>query len=44
LSGTPIRIVFKSPVNPFHGTKPKMTEWAVKKRERLTRRAKAKSH
>ena len=43
LSGTPIRIVFKSPVNPFHGTKPKMTEWAVKKRERLTRRAKAKS-
>ncbi len=44
LSGTPIRIVFKSPVNPFAGTKPKMTEWAVKKRERLTRRAKAKSH
>ena len=44
LSGTPIRIVFKSPVNPFHGLKTKKTEWEVKKRERLTRRSKAKSH
>jgi len=43
LSGTPIKIVFKSPVNPFHGLKTKQTEWEVKKRERLTRRAKAKS-
>ena len=42
LSGTPIKIVFKSPVNPFHGMKTKQTEWEVKKRERLTRRAKAK--
>lgn len=44
LSGTPVKIIFKSPVNPFHGTKTKPTEWEVKKRERLARRAKAKSH
>ncbi len=44
LSGTPIRLVFKSPENPFHGKKTKQTDWEIKKRERLTRRAKAKSH
>ena len=43
LSGTPIRLVFKSPENPFHGKKTKVTEWEIKKRERLARRAKAKS-
>ncbi|MEQ1620314.1 MAG: ribosome biogenesis GTPase Der [Methylococcales bacterium] len=42
LAGTPIRLVFKSPVNPFHGQKNKLTEWQVKKRERLIRRAKTK--
>ncbi|MDO9167902.1 MAG: ribosome biogenesis GTPase Der [Methylobacter sp.] len=42
LVGTPIRLVFKSPVNPFHGQKKKMTEWQVKKRERLMKRAKSK--
>ena len=42
LSGTPIRIEFKSPVNPFHGQKTKITEWEVKKRERLAKRAKSK--
>ena len=39
LSGTPIRLEFKSPVNPFHGQKKKITEWQVQKRERLTKRA-----
>ncbi len=42
LVGTPIRLVFKSPVNPFHGQKKKMTEWQVKKRERLMKRVKSK--
>ena len=42
LSGTPIRMEFKSPVNPFHGQKKKVTEWQVKKRERLLKRAKSK--
>jgi GTP-binding protein len=42
LSGTPIRMEFKSPVNPFHGQKKKVTEWQVKKRERLLKRAKNK--
>jgi GTP-binding protein len=44
LSGTPIKLVFKSPENPFHGKKAKPTEWEIKKRERLARRAKAKSY
>ena len=39
LSGTPIRLEFRSPVNPFHGQKKKITEWEVKKRERLQKRA-----
>jgi GTP-binding protein len=42
LVGTPIRLVFKSPVNPFHGQKNKLTEWQVKKKERLIKRAKKK--
>lgn len=42
LVGTPIRLVFKSPVNPFHGQKNKLTEWQVKKKERLMRRVKSK--
>lgn len=42
LVGTPIRLVFKSPVNPFHGQKNKLTEWQVKKRERLMKRVKDK--
>jgi GTP-binding protein len=43
LVGTPIRLVFKSPVNPFHGQKNKLTEWQVKKKERLMKRVKSKS-
>lgn len=42
LVGTPIRLVFKSPSNPFHGQKNKLTEWQVKKKERLMRRVKSK--
>jgi GTP-binding protein len=42
LAGTPIRLEFKSPVNPFHGQKSKLTEWQVKKRERLMKRVKNK--
>ena len=44
LSGTPIHLEFKSPVNPFHGQKKKLTEWQVQKRERLTKRAKNKKN
>jgi GTP-binding protein len=43
LAGTPVRLVFKSSVNPFHGQKNKLTEWQVKKRERLIRRVKSKN-
>lgn len=42
LVGTPIRLVFKSTVNPFHGQKNKLTEWQVKKKERLMKRVKSK--
>jgi len=42
LSGTPIRLEFKSSVNPFQGKKNKLTEWQVKKRERLMKRVKDK--
>jgi GTP-binding protein len=35
LKGTPVRLVFKSPENPFHGQKNKLTERQVKKRKRL---------
>ncbi|MDP3876950.1 MAG: ribosome biogenesis GTPase Der [Methylobacter sp.] len=42
LVGTPIRLVFKSAANPFEGKKNKLTEWQVKKKERLMRRVKSK--
>ena len=35
LQGTPIRLEFKSPVNPFEGVKNKLTERQLKKRKRL---------
>ncbi len=35
LKGTPVRLVFKSPENPFQGQKNKLTERQVKKRKRL---------
>jgi GTPase len=43
LAGTPIRIEFKSPVNPFHGTtKPKQIDWSVEKKKRIQARNKTK--
>ncbi|MGZ5052106.1 MAG: ribosome biogenesis GTPase Der [Methylobacter sp.] len=42
LHGTPIRIVFKSPTNPFQGRKNKLTDRQVKKRERLMKRVKSR--
>jgi GTP-binding protein len=35
LKGTPVRLVFKSPDNPFHGQKNKLSDRQVKKRKRL---------
>lgn len=35
LKGTPVRLVFKSPENPFQGQKNKLTERQLKKRKRL---------
>ncbi|MGZ8201335.1 MAG: ribosome biogenesis GTPase Der, partial [Methylosarcina sp.] len=35
LKGTPIRLEFKSPENPFHGKKNKLTERQQQKRKRL---------
>lgn len=35
LKGTPVRLVFKSPDNPFHGQKNKLTDRQIKKRKRL---------
>ncbi len=43
LSGTPIRLEFKSPVNPFHGQKNKLTDRQVQKRQRLMKRVKNKN-
>jgi GTPase len=42
LSGTPIRLEFKSPINPFHGQKNKLSDRQVEKRKRLVRRMKTK--
>lgn len=42
LSGTPVRLAFKSPSNPFHGLKNKLTERQTKKRERLIKHHKRK--
>jgi GTP-binding protein len=35
LKGTPIRLVFKSPENPFQGLKNQLSDRQVKKRKRL---------
>ena len=35
LKGTPVRLIFKSPENPFHGLKNKLSDRQVKKRKRL---------
>ncbi len=42
LSGTPIRLEFKSPVNPFHGQKAKPTTKEIDKKNRLQARNKIK--
>jgi len=42
LSGTPIRLEFKSPINPFEGQKAKQTDWQVKRTQRLLKNAKNK--
>ncbi|WAK01423.1 ribosome biogenesis GTPase Der [Methylobacter sp. YRD-M1] len=42
LKGTPIRLEFKSPANPFHGKKNKLTERQVQKRKRLVKHNKSK--
>ncbi len=42
LSGTPLRLAFKSPNNPFQGLKNKLTERQTKKRDRLVRHHKQK--
>jgi GTP-binding protein len=42
LKGTPIRLEFKSPENPFHGKKNKLTERQQQKRKRLIKHIKKK--
>jgi len=43
LHGTPIRLEFKSSVNPFHGTKPaKVMDWKTARKKRLQQRDKNK--
>ncbi|WP_411726000.1 ribosome biogenesis GTPase Der [Methyloglobulus sp.] len=42
LSGTPIRLEFKSPVNPFQGQKNKLSDRQVEKRKRLVKHMKTK--
>ncbi len=42
LKGTPIKLVFKSPENPFKGQRNKMTERQLKKRSRLVKFSKRK--
>ncbi|MGR9115500.1 MAG: ribosome biogenesis GTPase Der [Gammaproteobacteria bacterium] len=42
LKGTPIRLEFKSPVNPFEGIKNKLTERQIKKRKRLVKHTRKK--
>ncbi len=42
LRGTPIKLMFKSPDNPFHGQKNKLTERQQKKRKRLVEFSKRK--
>ncbi len=42
LKGTPVKLVFKSPENPFQGQKNKLTERQLKKRKRLVNFSKRK--
>jgi GTPase len=42
LSGTPIRLEFKSPTNPFQGQKNKLSDRQIEKRRRLIRERKRK--
>ena len=42
LKGTPIRLEFKSPVNPFEGVKNKLTDRQIKKRKRLVKHTQKK--
>lgn len=42
LKGTPVRLEFKSPENPFHGRKNPLTERQQQKRQRLIRHSKKK--
>lgn len=42
LSGTPVRLIFKSPENPFHGQKNKLSDRQIKKRKRLINFSKRK--
>jgi GTPase len=42
LSGTPIRLEFKSPINPFHGQKNKLSDRQLEKRKRLVKHYKSK--
>jgi GTP-binding protein len=42
LKGTPVKLIFKSPENPFQGRKNKLTERQLKKRKRLVNFSKRK--
>ncbi|CAG7856423.1 partial GTPase Der, partial [biofilm metagenome] len=42
LSGTPIRLEFKSPINPFQGQKNKLSDRQIEKRKRLVKNRKHK--
>ncbi|MBK8816207.1 MAG: ribosome biogenesis GTPase Der [Methylococcaceae bacterium] len=42
LSGTPIRLEFKSPINPFQGQKNKLSDRQLEKRKRLVKHYKSK--
>lgn len=42
LKGTPIRLAFKSPANPFEGVKNKLTERQIQKRKRLVKHTQKK--
>ena len=42
LHGTPVKLIFKSPENPFKGQKNKLTDRQVKKRQRLVKHNKRK--
>ncbi len=42
LKGTPVKLIFKSPENPFQGQKNKLTEYQMKRRKRLINFSKRK--